>query len=79
MEYKAKLSIMQANATDIRHLLPRGSMQAIAQKLGISRQAVSQAMKIAKPNNPAVQEATKIVGKAGTLDTARILAAIKSS
>jgi predicted DNA-binding protein YlxM (UPF0122 family) len=70
---------MQANETDIRHLLPHGSMQAIAHKLGISRQAVSQAMKAAKPNSPAVQEAIKIVERAGTMGTARILAVIKAS
>ena len=64
--------------TNIRHIVPRGGMTLIAQKLGVSRQAVSQALKAAKPSNTIVQEAIKMAQESGTVDTARVLATIKA-
>lgn len=70
---------MKMDFTNIRHFIPHGGMTLIAQKLGISRQAVSQALKAAKPSNPIVQEAIKMAQDSGTVDTARVLAAIKAN
>ncbi|WP_223648928.1 hypothetical protein [Hymenobacter psoromatis] len=69
---------MKVNTANIRHIVPHGGMTLIAQKLGITRQAVSQALKAAKPSNPIVQEAIKMAQESGAVDTARILASIRA-
>lgn len=66
-------------AGSIRHILPRGGMAIIARKFGITRQAVSQALKLARPGNPVVQEAVKMAQESGAVDTAIFLASIKTS
>lgn len=70
---------MKVVIMNIRHIVPHGGMTLIAQKLGITRQAVSQALKAAKPGNPIVQEAIKMAQESGTVDTAKVLAAIKAN
>jgi predicted transcriptional regulator len=65
---------MQTVARDIRHLVPRGTVTALAKKLGITPQAVSIALKAGRPNHPAVQAALALAEDSGTLATALKLA-----
>jgi DNA-binding phage protein len=69
---------MKVDTANIRHIVPHGGMTLIAQKLGITRQAVSQALKAARPSNPIVQEAIRMAQESGTVDAARILASIRT-
>ncbi|MBW3128861.1 hypothetical protein [Hymenobacter profundi] len=55
-------------------LLPRGSQQKIAERLGIKKQAVSAAIKKCKPGNAVVIEALRIARECGALDAAQDLA-----
>ena len=59
-------------------LLPRGTMQRIANQLGIKKQAVSAAIKKSKPGHPAVVEAMRIAREVGALETARDLASLNA-
>ena len=70
---------MKTYFTNIRYIVPHGGMTLIAQKLGITRQAVSQALKVARPGNPIIQEAIKMAQESGTVDAARILATFKAN
>ena len=65
---------MKKLAKDIRHLVPRGTVTALAKKLGITPQAVSIALKAGRPNHPAVQAALALAEDSGTMATAQKLA-----
>jgi len=52
--------------TDLRALLPRGAMVAIARTLCLSHVAVSRALRRAKPTHPAVAEAVRLIKEAGS-------------
>jgi DNA-binding transcriptional regulator LsrR (DeoR family) len=65
---------MQEKAQKLTDLLPRGSQSKIAETLGVSRQAVGDALKRCKPGNPVVIEAMRIARECGALDVARDLA-----
>lgn len=53
-------------------------MSAIANKLGTSCAAVSQALKRGKPGNRIVQEAVRMAQESGALATAEALACLAS-
>jgi hypothetical protein len=65
---------MQANEINIRGIVPHGGMKLIAEKLGMTAQAVSLALKVAKPNHPAVRLALQMAEESGTLVAAQQLA-----
>lgn len=55
-------------------LVPHGGMGKIAEKLGITKQAVSLALKAGKPSHPAVREVLRIAEESGALVAAQQLA-----
>ena len=59
---------------NIADLISHGGMREIAQALGITSQAVSLALKAAKPSHPAVRLALKMAEASGALDAAQQLA-----
>lgn len=61
----------------ISDLLPHGALTKIANQLGISRQAVSEALAKAKPGHPAVVEALRMARESGSLDAAIDMADIQ--
>lgn len=65
---------MKAVGQDIRALVPRGGVAQIAGELGVTPQAVSLALKAAKPNHPAVIAALKLAETSGSLAAAQQLA-----
>ena len=67
---------MQAKKIDLRTLLARGDMSKIGEKLGVTRQAVSLALKEGKPSHPAVKEALRIARESGALAAAQDLATL---
>ncbi|WP_167855722.1 helix-turn-helix domain-containing protein [Hymenobacter fodinae] len=70
---------MQETATKLVDLLPHGSQSKIAKTLGMSRQAVGDALKRCKPGNPVVIEAMRIARESGALDTAKDLATLNAA
>ena len=58
----------------IADLLPRGAISDIAGRLGISRQAVSEALNKGKPGHPAVVEALRMARESGSFDAALSIA-----
>lgn len=60
-------------------LVPHGEMSKIADKLGITKQAVSLALKAGKPSHPAVQEALRIAKDSGAIEAAQTLATIPNA
>lgn len=70
---------MQDKAPKLSDLLPRGSQSKIAESLGMSRQAVGDALKRCKPGNPVVIEAMRIARECGALDTAKDLATLNAA
>lgn len=70
---------MEPKAQNLKHLLPYGSISAIAKKLGISGPAVSQALKDGRPGSPAVQEALRIAKESGALEAAQTLASLPNA
>lgn len=70
---------MQEKNPDLQRLLPRGGISQIAKKLGITRQAVSLAIKSAKPGNPAVIEAMNIARASGALGAAQDIATLNAA
>ena len=64
---------------NLKHLLPYGSMRAIAKKLGVSTPAVSQALKQGRPGNRIVQEAVRMAQESGALTTAQALASLSAT
>ena len=64
---------MEPKTENIKRLLPHGSIKAIADKLGISRPAVSQALKDARPGSRVVQEALRMAKESGALEAAQTL------
>ena len=63
--------------TTILELLPHGSVQLIAHKLGIGKQAVSKALKKQRPGHPAVVEALRMARASGAIEAAQELRTIK--
>ena len=63
-----------ASKINIPDLLPHGSMGEIAQQLGITKQAVSLALKAGKPGHPAVRLALTMAEASGALAAAQQLA-----
>jgi hypothetical protein len=59
--------------TALVDLLPHGSIQLIAHKLGIGKQAVSKALRKQRPGHPAVVEALRMARASGALDAAQEL------
>lgn len=60
----------------IAELLPHGSIQLIANKLGIGKQAVSKALRRQRPGHPAVREALRMAHDSGAFEAARDLHAL---
>ena len=67
---------MQEQRQKIAKLLPRGAQQKIADELGISRQAVGDALKRGKPSNLVVIKALEIARASGSLAAAQDLASL---
>lgn len=67
---------MEAKQINLKRLLPRGSISAIAKSLGISGPAVSQALKNGKPGSRVVQEALRMAKDSGALEAAQIIATL---
>ena len=59
--------------TSIAELLPHGSIQLIADKLGLGKQAVSKALRKQRPGHPAVVEALRMAHESGAFEAARDL------
>jgi hypothetical protein len=57
----------------IAELLPHGSIQLIANKLGLGKQAVSKALRRQRPGHPAVLEALRMAHDSGAFEAARDL------
>ena len=57
----------------LSELLPHGSIQLIADKLGIGKQAVSKALRSKRPGHPAVVEALRMASESGALAAAQTL------
>lgn len=57
----------------IAELLPHGSIQLIANKLGLGKQAVSKALRKQRPGHPAVVEALRMAHESGAFEAARDL------
>ena len=57
-------------------LLPPGTITSMAKEAGVTKQAVGQALKKAKPTNRFVQQALRIAKECGSLETAQHLASI---
>lgn len=69
----------QMKATqNIRTLVPYGGVKQIAEKLGLTQQAVSLALKAGRPSHPAVQEAMRLAEASGALIAAQSLAKLPS-
>lgn len=66
------------NQKKLADLLPHGSQSAIAEKLGITKQAVGRAIQKEKPNHPAVIEALAIIKARGIADADKELSQILS-
>jgi predicted transcriptional regulator len=60
----------------LAELLPHGSIQKIADKLGIGKQAVSKALRRQRPGHPAVLEALQMAKASGAFEAARDLALV---
>jgi len=54
-------------------LLPHGSIQLIADKLGLGKQTVSKALRRQRPGHPAVLEALRMAEESGALRAAQQL------
>ena len=70
---------MKISKASIRYIPPHGGMATIVRKFGITHQAVSQALRVARPGNPVVQEAIKMAKESGAVVAAKFLANIKAS
>ena len=64
---------------NITPFVPHGGMTQIANKLGMSLQAVSQALKNGRPGNRAVQEALRMAKDSGAIEAAQTLATIPNA
>ena len=60
----------------LAELLPHGSIQQIATKLGLGKQAVSKALRRQRPGHPAVLEALRMAHESGAFAAARDLAVV---
>ncbi|MGI4884249.1 MAG: hypothetical protein ACRYFR_04750 [Janthinobacterium lividum] len=69
-------SQMNDNPKKLSGLLPRGSIQRIAEQLGLTKQAVSDAIRRERPGHPAVIEAVRIARECGSLTAAQDLASL---
>lgn len=70
---------MQERAQKLSDLLPYGSQNQIAEKLGMSRQAVGDALRRCKPGNRVVIEALRIARECGALDAAKDLLSLSTA
>ncbi len=70
---------MEPKTENIKRLLPHGSIKTIADKLGISDPAVSQALRGGKPGNRVVQEALRMAKESGGFEAAQTLQALKAA
>ena len=68
-----------SSKNNISQLVPYGGMKKIAEKLGITSQAVSLALKGGKPGNRVVQEALKMAKESGALEAAQTLASLPNA
>lgn len=76
----AQSSNMPSNgAKKLKSLLPHGAQKTIAEKLNLSKQAVSEALTEGRPNHPAVVEAARMVQESGSLDAARMIQELSDS
>jgi predicted transcriptional regulator len=57
-------------------LLPHGKIKEMADEAGVTVQAVSNALRKAKPTNRFVQQALRIAKECGSLEAAQTLASI---
>jgi len=60
----------------LSQLLPHGSIQLIADKLGLGKQAVSKALRRQRPGHPAVVEALRMAEASGALRVAQQIKSI---
>jgi predicted transcriptional regulator len=70
---------MEPKTDNIKRLLPHGSIKTIADKLGISGPAVSQALKEGKPGSRVVQEALRMAKESGAIEAAQTLSTLKAA
>lgn len=70
---------MEPKPENLKRFLARGSISAIAKKLGISSAAVSRALKDGRPASRVVQEALRMAEESGALVTAQKLAALTTA
>lgn len=59
-------------------LLPPGKMKLMAEEAGVTIQAVSNALRKAKPTNRFVQQALKIAEECGSLKAAQTLVSLSA-
>jgi predicted transcriptional regulator len=59
-------------------LLPAGKMKEMAAEAGVTIQAVSNALRKAKPTNRFVQQALKIAKECGSLEAAQTMASLSA-
>lgn len=64
---------MATSEPPLKSLLRHGALTTIAEKLGITQPAVSQAIRRGNPAHPAVQEALRMIEESGALNTAQKL------
>jgi hypothetical protein len=60
----------------LAELLPHGSIQLIANNLGLGKQAVSKALRRQRPGHPAVLEALRMAKESGAFEAAQDLALV---
>jgi predicted transcriptional regulator len=70
---------MQSSQKNIRSLVPRGTVTALAKELGITPQAVSLALKAGRPSHPAVQAALALAEASGAIAAAQVLATLPTA
>jgi DNA-binding transcriptional regulator LsrR (DeoR family) len=70
---------MQEREQKLADLLPHGAKAKIAAKLNISRQAVGDALRRAKPGNRVVIEALRMARESGALTAALDLNSLQGS
>jgi hypothetical protein len=68
-----------ATKSNLSRLLPRGAVNEIAQKLGITHGTASTAISRGRPSHPAVRLAMEMAEASGALATAQKLATLPTS
>jgi hypothetical protein len=77
-EYFNKCRAMPTKS-NLSRLLPRGAVNEIAQKLGITHGTVSTAISRGRPSHPAVRMAMEMAEASGALATAQKLATLPNA